>query len=199
MSQLQALKNAIETFQPGGVDTPILYSTTEYNEKGFKALLGRRLNGRRSIAVGILIFAIVIIAASAIIVILAGQTGTPVFVTYFPVFIAIYLHRTTLITVGDAGIEFYFIDSKLGSKYIAYDKFILPYDKITDVKVRTGKFNTSFAFEFSSDEKKYKIKTSVPNKMKKMEEQGENLKDMLETLEKKRLNSKSGYARNPRV
>ena len=63
-----------------------------------------------------------------------------------------------------------------------YDKFSLPFDKITNVKVSTGRFNTAFTFEFLDEGNKYKIRNSVPNKNRKMNEQAENLKILLEEI-----------------
>jgi len=185
MSQHQELKNAIEAFQPDGANAPILYSTTVYNDKGFRALLGRKLNGRQSVATGILIGLIVIVAITIIIILLARQTGTPIFVTYVPLSVFILLYRTTIITVSDTGLEFYFIDQKRGSKYAVYDKMSLPYDMITNTVAKTGGFNSRFTFEFSNDGKKYKISVSIPNKMKKMAEQADNLKYLHEALKTK--------------
>ena len=186
MSQHQELVNAIEVFQPNGANAPILYSTTAYNDKGFKALLGRKLNGRQSVATGILIGLLVIVAITIVVIFLARQTGTPIFVTYVPVFVFIFLYRTTIIAVSDTGLEFYFIDTKRGSTYVVYDKMSLPYDMITNTKVKTGGFNSRFTFEFSKDGKKYKINVSIPSKMKKMAEQADNLKYLNEALETRR-------------
>jgi hypothetical protein len=184
MSRYQVFKDAIETFQPGGAKSSILFSTTEVNEKGFQALLGRKIKWR-SMSISIAIITLAIIAASAITIIFFGHTGTPSFAAFVPLFIIIFLFRTTLITVNDDGLDFYFIDSKFGRKYVAYDKISLSYDMITNVKIRTGKFNTGFTFEFSNGDKKYKIKTTVPNKMRKVSEQAENMKHILEMLEKR--------------
>ena len=67
MSQHQTLKDAIEEFQPGSADVPILYSTVELNEKSFKALLGRKLISRpfSAATIAVWIFAFVILAASS--------------------------------------------------------------------------------------------------------------------------------------
>ena len=188
MSKNEAFTSAIEAFQPGGADAPILYSTTEMNEKGFKALLGRKIKWR-SISGGIVICAIFIMAASLISVIFHGQSGSPTFAAYIPMFIVIFVYRTTLINVREDRLDFYFIDYKFGSKYVVYDSLSLPYDRIMNVKVRTGRFNTRFTFEFLNDDKKYKIKTTVPNKMRKAEEQAENLKYFHEVIKRKRFNS----------
>jgi len=183
MSKHQALKNAIEGFQSGGADAPILYSTTEMNEKGFKALLGRKLQSRPlPVALWIGVFAIM--AVSIVSTVAFRQAGVSTFGAFVPIFVVFFFIRTTLISVGDQGLDFYFIESKRGSKYAVYDKISLPYDRIANVKVKTGRFNTHFTLEFSSEDKNYKIKTSVPNKNKKMQEQAENLKHLLEVLQK---------------
>ncbi|MCL2810694.1 MAG: hypothetical protein FWD25_02260 [Clostridia bacterium] len=183
MSKYQAIKDAIEAFQPGGADAPILCSTTEVNEKGFQALLGRKAKSRpMSAAIWICLF--VIIAISVANIFAFRQTGTTTFAAFIPMFIVLFFYRTTLVTVGDEGLDFYFVESKRGSTYVVYDKMSLPYNRITNIKVREGRFNTSFTFEFLNETKKYKIKTSVPNKMRKAEEQAENLKHLLEVLQK---------------
>lgn len=191
MSKHQVFRDTIEAFQPGGADAPILYATTEMNEKGFQALLDRKIK-RRSMSVGTTIYAFGVITITIISVIslfMGGQAGTPTFAAYLPLFVVIFLLRTTLITVNDDGLVFYFIDATFGSNYVVYDKFSLPYDRITNVKVQAGKFNTSFTFEFLNENKTYKIKTSVSNKMKKSKEQAENLKYLIEVLKKKDFNS----------
>lgn len=72
------------------------------------------------------------------------------------------------------------------------DKFNLPYDKISSVKVKIGKVikNTHFTFVFLHNNKKHKIKTNMRNKIWKMEEQEKNLEHLLEMLEKKQFYSK---------
>ena len=186
MSKHQAFKDAIEVFQPGGADAPILYSTTEMNEKGFVALLGRKLKWYWSAPITITIIAITIIATSAVVAIIGGTPQATPIAVFIPMFVIIFLYRTTLVAVNGNSLDFYFIDAKLGSKYVVYDKINLPFDKITNVKVKIGKVfkNTHFTFEFLHEGKNYKIKTTIPNKMKKMKEQEENLKCLLEVLEK---------------
>jgi len=185
MSKHQALRDAIIEFQPGGADAPILYSSIEMNEKSLKALLGRKLKPRhKSLYIALLIWAFVIIAASSVVIIAFGQVGAPSFAAFVPLFIIILI-RTTIISVTDDGLDFYFIEAKRGSKFVVYDKLSLPYDRMTNVKVRAGRFNTSFTFEFTSEDKKYKLKTTVPNKLKKMNEQAENQKQLLEKVSHK--------------
>ena len=188
MLNYQVFKDAVEAFRPGGADAHILYSTTAVNDKGFRALLGRKLKGR-PLSAAIVICLFVILAVSILSMVLAGQTGTPVFTAYVPVYISFFLNRTTLITFGENGLDIYFADVRRGPKYIVYDMVGLSYDMITNVKTRSGRFNTSITIEFSIEGKKYKIKTTVPNKMKKVTEQAGNLKLLLETLEKKQLKS----------
>ena len=193
MSKHQTLKNAIEAFQPGGADVPILYATTEVNEKGFRALLGRKLKSQ-FISAAVWVWIVVIMAAASVLTVAFGQTGAPSFAAFLPMLIIIFFMRTTLISVSDQGLDFYFAEAKRGSKYVVYDKMSLPYDRIINMKVKTGRFNTGFTFTVSDGDKSYKIKTSVPNKDKKMNEQAENLKHLLEVLEK-RLNSNQTEAK----
>jgi len=192
MSKHQRLKNAIEAFQPGGADAPILYSTTEVNEKGFKALTGRKLT-LWSIHTTIAIVACFtfLIAISVVATILTGPGAATAPAVFVPLIIAL-LFRTTPIVIREGGLDFYFLESRLSSKYVVSDKLSLPYDRISNVRVKTGsvfKNNRYVTFEFLHNDKKYKIKTSMANKMRKMQEQEENLNYLLEVLEKKQLNS----------
>jgi len=182
MSKHQKLKNAIEEFQPGGRNAPILYSTTEMNDKAFKSLAGRKLK-LWSIHTVVLIAACILFLAAISFadVFLGGNIGMRSTPTAVVPFVIIFMLRTTLITVTDDGLEFYFLECKWTS-YVVYDKISLPYDKITNVTVRIRRFNTYFTFEIPNaveGKRNYKIKTTVPNKMRKMDEQAENLKLML--------------------
>ena len=182
MSKYEALKSAIKNFQSDAMEAPILYSTTEMNGKGYKALLGRKLKSLPiSVAEWIAVIAVIIV----VITVTVGA-GTPLFGSGFGGFaVVVYVllvQRLTIISVGDKNLSFYFIKQKSGTKFDVYDKIILPYDKITNVNVKTGKFNTTFRFEFSIDGKTYKLKTVVPNKKKKMAEQAVNLKHLLEKV-----------------
>jgi len=188
MLKYEALKNAIKDFQPDTTDAPIVYSATEVNSKSFKALLGRNL---KSIPVHFIEWIIVIATVVAVVALTTavyGQVGAPSFGGFFGGFIAvyifIYLQRTTAISVSDTNLELYFIYSKLWSKFAVYDKISLPYDKITNVKIKRGIFNTSFRFEFTIDEKNYKMRIVAPNKNRRMTEQAENLKHLLGAVEK---------------
>ena len=183
MSKYQALQNAIALFLPGGADAPILHCTTEVNEKGFQALLGRKLKSR-PLPAAVWIAAFALMAVSVASIIAFAQTGASTFCAFVPVFVVLFFIRTTFVSVGEAGLDFYFAESARGSKYAVYDKISLPYDKVTGVRVRAGRFNTSLTFAFTAEGKTYKIKTTVPNKDKKMKEQAENLKYLLEALEK---------------
>jgi len=184
MSYNQALKDAVKEFQPDKAETPILFSSTEVNERGFKTLLGRKL---KSIPISIIewiIVAVVVIASVAITAIL-GQAGAPSFAAFVPVFIVIFLIRTTLISVSDNSIDIYFIANKFGTKkYFVYDKISLPYDKITSTKIKAGRFNTKITFVFTIDDKNYKMRTTVPNRKKHMDDHAVNLKNLIETVEK---------------
>jgi len=191
MSKNQAMKGVIKAFRPGGADAPILYASTEVNEKSFKVLTGRKLKlWSTHTTILLAVCAIFLIAILFVATILTGPAAAPVPAVFTPLIIAL-LFRTTLITVTDTGLDFYFIESRFGSKHVVSDKLSLPYDRISHVKIKVGKVfkNTYFTFEFLQDDKKYKIKTSMSNKMRKMKEQEENLKYLLEMLEKKHVHS----------
>jgi hypothetical protein len=178
MLNYQAMKEAIEAFQPGGANSPILYSTLAVNERGFKALLGR--NTKQRPIYGILLICLFVFAAATIITAISpSYTGSSSFASFVPIYVIIFLTRTTLVSVGDNSIDFYFVESRRGRKFVAYEKISLPYDKITNVKARTGRFNTRITFEFSIEGKSYKISATVPNKDKKANEQAENLRSLL--------------------
>ena len=188
MSKYQALENAIEAFQPSGVNAPILYSTVEVNGKSFKALAGRKLK-LWSIHTTILL-AVCALFLIAVSVAAAFLGAAPAPAAFAPLSIA-FLFRTTFITVTDQGFDFYFIEYRFSSKYVVSDKLSLPYDRISNVKVKVGRVfkQTHVTFEFLHNDKKRKIKVSMPNRMRKMEEQEGNLSYLLGVLKQKRLNS----------
>ena len=187
MSKYQAMKEAVEIFQPNAAEAPFLYSMLEVNEKGFQVLLGRKVKPPPFFAAAF-IFVLIIIAVTILSIISFIYKWTPL-VSFMPSYIILfitvfYYYRKTLIFISENGLDFYFIESKLGSKYIAYDKISLSYYRITNIKIKTGKYNTNITFEFSKENKSYKIKAAVPNKVKKMNEQAENFKYLFEALKK---------------
>ena len=194
MQNHSVFKNAIETFQSANTDSPILLSVTTRDDKAFKVLLGRKLQSRpfsvlEWVATILLIVAVVV----ALVALSAGGASAGAGGAFGGIFAALYVSyflRTSLISVSADGLDFYFAEKRRGSKYVVYDKMSLPYDKITNVKVRRGPFNTSFRFELSNDGKKYKLATSVPNKKRKIVEQAGHLNSLLEVLEQKNLYSK---------
>lgn len=183
----QAFRNAIEQFQPGSASAPILYSTTEANDKGFRALLGRKLKSQ-SILAFVVVTMVGAVAVGVILNFVLGNVmaSAPAMFFFVPWFI-MFLYRTTLITVGDEGLDFYFCKQVLGSKCIVDDKMSLPYNKLINVDVKTKKSVTYFTFEFTADGKTHKIKTSVPNKKKNTPEQAENLKRLHNALDSLKL------------
>ena len=182
MSKLQVYENAIETFQLGGANAPILYSTTEVNEKGFKVLADRKLKLRSKQTTAVVAVCALIIIATSVAAAIFGHPGAaPAPVVFFPLFI-VFINRPTLIAINDDSLDFYILEIKFGSKYMVSDKFSLPYSRIDNTKVKAGRFNTSFRFEFSNEDKIYKIKTYVPNKSRKMKKQAENLKQLLKKV-----------------
>jgi|GEM_PF-1471960 len=192
MSKYQRFKDAIEAFQPGGADAPIVYATLEVNEKGFKALAGRKLklwsrHTNAVITVCILILAAAVIA-SAIMTRQLGGTSVPAPVVFTPLFVY-FLFRPTLLTITNAGVDVYVLEYKFGSKPLVSDKLSLPFDRLSDVKVKVGKDfkNTHFAFCFDDNGKTRKVKISVSHRMRKVQEQEGNLKILLEALEREQL------------
>ena len=188
LSKHQTFKDTIKAYKPEVADTPVLYSTTEANRNVFKALIGRELK-LQSLPAGIIIFIIILAAVTIINISWGAQSGTPVVITYVPIFMSLYLYRTTLISIGKESLEFYCLRSKFGSKYEIYDSFDMTYNKIESVKIKSGSFNTTVTLEFANDNKKFKIRFTAPNKMKKMEEQAENLKYLLDLFERKNINN----------
>jgi len=188
MSKYQALTNAIEAFQPGGADAPILYSTVEVNDRSFKALAGRKLKLWSIHTTILLVVCAIFLLAVSVVVAIWGAAPAPA--AFAPLFIA-FLFRTTFITVTDDGLDFYFIESRFGSKYVVSDKLSLPYDRISNVKVKVGRIfkQTNVTFEFLHNDKKRKIKVSMPNRMRKMEEQEGNLSYLLGVLKQKPFSS----------
>jgi len=193
MSKYQTLKDAIEAFQPGGSDAPILYASTEVNEKAFKVLAGRKLKlwtGNTTILMMVCFIFLAVVSVFAVFLnaYLGAATPAPTVAAFMP-FIVMLMFRTTFSTITDDGLNIYFIEYRFGSKYVISDKLSLPYDSLSNVKVRVGKIlrTTNFTFEFLHNNKKYRIRTSVPNRKRKMQEQEGNLKYLLEILEKKGL------------
>jgi len=193
MSKYQTLKDAIEVFQPGGSDAPILYASTEVNEKAFKVLAGRKLKLWTGNTTILMVVCFVFLAAVSVFAVflnayLGAATPAPTVAAFMP-FIVILLFRTSFITITDDGLNIYFIEYRFGSKYVISDKLSLPFDSVSNVKIRVGKIlrTTNFTFEILHNDKKYKVRTSVSNRKRKMGEQEENLAKLLELFEKKGL------------
>ena len=189
MSIYQGFKDGIEAFQPGGSNAPILFSTTVRDDKVFRALLGRKLNSRPTSVLEWVFAIAVIIATVALVLAIGGSGAPPSFGGFAAVFYIMYFIRTSLVSVGERGLDVYFTEKKRG-QFFVYDKLTLPYDKITNVKIRRGPFNTSFRFKFSHEGKTYKLAVSVANKKRNIEEQADNLTYLHEALEKRQLGIK---------
>ena len=190
MTRYQSFQNAIEAYQPGAAALPIVFFTTELNEKGFKALTGRKL--KWSLPVFIIIGIAIIILFSAIAAIFSVFGGHPGGAggASGAIFVAIILPvilRSTLITAGAEGLDFYYVKTGFGSKCTVYDKMSLPYDRLTGVRVKRGKVfkNTQFIFEFMDGDKKIKIKTTANNRMRKVDEHIGNLEHLLGVLKQR--------------
>jgi hypothetical protein len=93
--------------------------------------------------------------------------------------------RTTLIAAGDESMYIYIIEPKRDSTCTIYDKMSLIYDKITNVKVKNGRFNTILILNFLINSKKCKLRITIPNKDIKLLEQSVNLKYLLEKIASK--------------
>lgn len=178
MDRYETMKAAV-----GGGDAPVLYASLELNEKGFRALLGRRLNTRPG-AITLLVAVTIVLVISVTVTIFFGQTGTPTFAAFFPIWFMFMFIRNVIVAVGDNALDIHFTEPKLGQKYVVYDKMSLPFDRIDNVRVKRGRFNTHFRFEISAEDKSYKIKLSVPNKQRKNDKHTGNLAALLEKLEK---------------
>ena len=187
MSKYQAYKDAIEAINPGGASAPILISTTTTNDKVFNALIGRKIKSR-PLSFYYVLSIFIILAVVIINIVLYRQSGTPVVIAYVPLIITFFMYRTTLISINDDGLVFYCVEANPGPKYDAFDQFNIAFDRIDNVKIKTGRFNTNITFGFIHNEKKYYYITTVPNRIKKIEEQAQNIKYMLETLERKNVN-----------
>ncbi|MDR2546207.1 MAG: hypothetical protein LBC96_01690 [Lachnospiraceae bacterium] len=183
MSKYQSLRNAIKEFAPTGEDVPFLCSSTQVNEKAFKALLGRKLKPH---PIHMITWLCIFLAGAAIVGITAffNQTNPYTIVILVPVFIILFLNRSSLIAITDDGLRIYFFLSKLKNKNVIYDQVFLPFDKITELAVSKGVYNTDLSFLFDIEEKTHTITMSVPNIDKKMDEQAENLIRLMNVLEK---------------
>ncbi|MDR2569612.1 MAG: hypothetical protein LBD23_04855 [Oscillospiraceae bacterium] len=184
MSEYRILKNAIREHTPDYADVPILFSSIEYNSKSFEALLGRKLKSG-PIPLKLFIITISIVLVSIILTALFGRIGISGFIVLFPVFSVIFFMRTTLIAAGDESMYIYIIEPKRDSTCTIYDKMSLIYDKITNVKVKNGRFNTILILNFLINSKKCKLRITIPNKDIKLLEQSVNLKYLLEKIASK--------------
>ena len=188
MTKEQMLKSAVNAFRPGVADAPVLYASVEVGKNGLMALLGRNRLKRSAndvVAAICITLAVIVLAVS----ILTGHLALiPAAFSILTMSAGVYRLRFAIIAIEDTGLDFYFVDTYY-AHYEVYDKFSLPYDKIANVTMRKGKIfkNTNFTFDFLSDGLRLEIRASMPNRTKKIKEQGENLKVLLEVLEKKQI------------
>lgn len=184
MNKTQRLKNALEAFQSNSADTPILLSVTQHNDKAFKALLGRKAKSKPVHYLEWVLAGVVFIIGLGFGFFMHNAFTGGGFGGLFAMLYIIYLNRYTLIAAGEGGVDFYYTERKFASKdYIVYDKVTIPYDKITNLKVKRGRFNTTLRFQFPHDGKTIKMITSVYNKKRHLEEQENNLSSFLKKVE----------------
>jgi len=189
MTRYQKFQAAIEAFEPGAGNTPIVCTTTEVNEKVFNILAGRKLKlWTTGSTVVLLVSALILLAATVVNAIAWRNVGgaAPAPAVFIPVVIMLLL-RTTLVTFDENGLNFFFLEIRFGG-YRVSDKMTLPFDQITGMKVKPGavlKRNTYFTFIVTQNGKTRKIKTSTSAKLRKVPEQQDNLKELLQTLENK--------------
>ena len=186
MNKSQRLKIALEAFQKGSENNPFLLSSTVRNDRAFKALLGRKVKSSPVCALEWIVAGVLLIAVIAFLFVFTqpGAVNGGGFGGTAAVLWVIYYYRNTLITANEEGIEFYFTVNKFLSRdYITYDKFTLPYERITNLKLKKGRFNTTFRFEFEHQGKTLKVVTAVPNRKRNLENQEVNLSSFLEKVE----------------
>ena len=188
MSKYQKLRDAVDAFEPGAENTPIVYTTAEVNEKLFRFIAGRKLKLWSGSSTAVLIVIVLIMLTSAILpLILIRAAGGAVPVVVFVPFVFLFATRPALVSAGQNGLRFYFLEIRLGKGYVVSDMMILPYEQIEAMEVTTGKVtkNTSFTFMIKQDGKLKKIKTSASAKMRKAPEHAENLQALVQALENK--------------
>ena len=191
MTRYEKFQAAIEAFEPGAGNTPIVCTNTEVNERVFRQLAGRKLKlWTRGTTVTLLISMLIVLAAAFLTILATQHAGgsAPTAGIFIP-WVIVLLFRTTLVTVDQNGLNFYFIEIRLGSGYVVTDKMTLPFDQIVSMKVKTGKRskNAHFVFTVMQNGKARKFKTSASGKMHKVPEQTEHLNALLQVLENKNL------------
>ena len=194
MPKYKTPKEAIELFQHGGADAPILFAMTKVNRRSFWALLDRNLKSPRRSALTWIGLLAVLLSGSVFVIegLIYGMTrfaysqALMVFLSLALIFFPPRIYATYIV-VRDSSLDFYFSsDPSESSKIKIYDKLSLPYDQITGIQMRLGSYCTKFTFELSNDDKRLRIKTTVPDRVKKMKEQEENVDYLIQTLKRKR-------------
>jgi len=189
MTRYQKLSDAVEAFEPGAGNEPLVYTTTEVNEKLFRFLAGRKLKlwSGSSAAVFVVIILIMLTAAILPLILIRAAGGASPVVFFVP-FVFLFVTRPTLVTAGQNGLSFYFLEIRFGKGYVVSDKMILPYEQIEAMEITTGKVtkSTGFTFMIKQDGKLKKVKTSASAKMRKAPEHAENLQALVQTLENKK-------------
>jgi hypothetical protein len=197
MTKYEVFKKTVEKFQPGGTEGAFMLSAiTEVDSRSFKVLLGRNLKYMKwwfspVLWIGLIFFLTVVLGATIAFFMGVSVSTSPIAIFFILIGISC-LYRDTIITVTSDGLDIYLLNSLfIFGVTTADDKVSLPFDRISCVKVKTGKVfqRTHFTFEFLHNDKMYRIKTTVANRLK-MSEQAENLRRLFETLEEKQLYKK---------
>jgi len=181
----QKFRDALNAFEPGAGEGAFVCTNTEINDRILNALADRKLRLWTSGTTVVILVSLLIVLATAVLA--AVLTTTSAGVAPAPimfVFLIPLLLRTTFITITDSGLNFYFLEIKLGSKYVISDKLFLPFDQITNVRIKTGKVfkNTQIIFDVMINGKQRKLKTTAAHRVRKMPEYQDNLQALLQAL-----------------
>ena len=182
----QKFRDALEAFEPGAGNATFVCTNTEVNDRILNALAGRKLRLWTSGTTVVIVVSLLIVLATAVLAAVltttsAGAAPAPIMF----VFLIPFLLRTTLITITDSGLSFYFLDIKLG-KYAISDKLVVPFEQITSIHIKTGKVfkNTHVTLGVMVNGKARKLKTSAARRMRNMPEHQDNLQALLQALAK---------------
>jgi len=188
MPNYQKFQAAIEAFEPGTGNAPVVYAQSEVNERILNTLAGRKLRLWTSQATITLVVCAVILLALAVISALSFRHAggaAPAPAVFVPIFI-FWAMRTVLITATDGNLNIYFLELRLSSaKFVVTDKLTLPIGHIAGVRVKTGRVfkNTTITLQFLLDGKKRKLRITAPRRVRKAPEHQENLQALLEMLD----------------
>jgi len=184
----QKMLDAIEAFEPGAGNAPIVYAQTEVNEKIMSALAGRKLRLWTGSTTKVFMVCVLIWLASVVLMSLATRNvAGGAFAGAWAGFIVIWFFRATLLTVSESGLNLYFLEMRMtNAKVVVTDKLTLPLAQAANVRVKTGRVlkNTHITLEFLIDGKKRRLRITAPRRLRKAPEHQDNLQDLLALLQK---------------